>query len=166
MKSDEAAFWENVWQKMTPALVHEVIEFWSSNKMLRPDFDAEKRSRQVVFIIRSQSDKRIVGLSTVAEVKFKQLNSNNFYLFRSIILPSFRQRGLATKVIVATRNLLESLSSSDTHNLCIGMLVFVENPKLKQFKRETVWPASRMVFFGIDKEGRHIRVYYFEGARI
>jgi len=164
--NNDSAVCENVWQKMTPSLVQEVIEFWSFNKMLRPDSNVEERARQVVFIVRSNRDKSIVGLATVVEVTFKQLNGNNFYLFRSIILPAFRQQGLAAKLIVETRDFLEFISTKNIHSLCIGMLVFVENPKLKQFKRETVWPASQMTFFGVDKEGRHIRVFYFKGARI
>ncbi|MEK6781261.1 MAG: ATP-binding protein [Bacteroidota bacterium] len=163
---DAKVYFENVWLKMSPALIKEVMEFWSTNKMLRAGFAAEERAQQVVLIVRDEKEKRIVGLSTAATVTFKQLNSHNFYLYRSIILPEYRQPGLASKVIVETRDFLESFSKMVSSNRCIGLLTFVENPKVQQFRREAVWPASKMVFIGTDKEGRHIRVYYFEGARI
>lgn len=163
---DNQVFIENVWQKMSPGLEKEVITFWEDNKMLRPGFSSEERARQVALLIRSQKENKIVGVSTAATVTFKQLNSNNFYLYRSIILTGYRHPGLTSKIIVETRDLLEAFSKQDASNRCIGMLTFVENPRIQQFRREAIWPASKMAFIGVDKEGRHIRVYYFRGAVI
>lgn len=157
---------ENAWQKMSPDLIQEVIAFWNNNKMIKPGFSSEERARQVVLILRDANTKAIVGLSTAGVVTFKQLNSNNFYLYRSIILPDYRHPGLTSKVIVETRDLLEAYNKKEGNNFCKGILTFVENPRLQQFRREAVWPASKMAYIGMDKEGRHIRVYYFKGATI
>lgn len=159
-------FIENVWQKMSPASQEEVVSFWDENKMLKPGFSSEERARQVVLIIRRQQDKKIVGVSTAALVTFKQLNNNKFYLYRSIILPGYRHPGLTSKVIVETRDCLEEYSKQDLSDRCIGLLTFVENPRINQYRREAIWPASKMAFIGVDKEGRQIRVYYFRGATI
>jgi hypothetical protein len=163
---DRAVFIENVWQKVSPALVKEVINFWDENKMLKPGISSEERAQEVVLIIRSEKNKKIVSVSTAAMVTFKQLNSNNFYLYRSIILIGYRHPGLTSKIIVETRDILEAFSKQDLSSRCIGMLTFVENPRIQQFRREAIWPASKMAFIGVDKEGRHIRVYYFRGAVI
>jgi len=165
-KDDRKVFWENIWQKTTPELIREVMLFWEENKMIRPGFSTEERARQVVLIIRSVRDHKIVGLSTADVVQFKQLNSNNFYLYRSIILPEYRHPGLPDKIIIETRDFLESFNRQVTVNCCIGLLAFVENPRFQQHRREAIWPASRMAYVGIDKQGRHIRVYYFKGATI
>ncbi|MDZ7650060.1 MAG: hypothetical protein U5K54_24660 [Cytophagales bacterium] len=98
-------------------------------------------------------------------ITFKQLNNKNFYLYRSIILPGYRHPGLTSKLIVETRDFLES-ASQVILNPCIGMLTFVENPRIQQFRREAIWPASKLAYIGMDKQGRHIRVYYFRGATI
>lgn len=165
-EKDRSVWIENVWQKMSPALATEVINFWEQNKMLKPGVSVTERAQQVVLLIRKEKDKRIVGVSTAALVTFKQLNSNNFYLYRSIILPGYRHPGLTSKVIVETRDTLEAFNKQVDANPCIGMLAFVENPGIKQKRREAIWPASKMAFIGVDKEGRHIRVYYFKGAVI
>ena len=48
----------------------------------------------------------------------------------------------------------------------IGVITLVENEALKQHRNEAIWPASKMVYIGNSREGHHIRVYYFAGARI
>ncbi|MBL7859802.1 MAG: ATP-binding protein [Cyclobacteriaceae bacterium] len=157
---------EQVWQKMTLPLMDEVIAFWESNQMLRSDSSLQERARQVVFLIRDGVTQKIVGLSTAGLVNFKQLNNNTFYLYRSIILPEYRHPGLADKLTIETRNCLENFNRTVGENKAIGILVFVENLKLQQFRREAIWRSSRMAYIGMDKSGRHIRVYYFKGARI
>lgn len=157
---------ENAWQKMSPNLIQEVVAFWENNKMIKPGFSSEERARQAVLILRDADTKAIVGLSTAGIVTYKQLNSNNFYLYRSIILPGYRHPGLTSKVIVETRDLLEAYNKKEGNNFCKGILTFVENPRIQQFRREAIWPASKMAYIGMDKEGRHIRVYYFKGATI
>lgn len=154
------------WQKMSPDLIKEVVAFWDNNKMIKPGFSSEERARQVVLILRDKDTKTIVGLSTAGLVTFKQLNNNNFYLYRSIILPAYRHPGLTSRIIVDTRDYLESLHAKEEVKTVIGMLSFVENPRIQQFRREAIWPASKMAYIGMDKDGRHIRVYYFKGARI
>jgi hypothetical protein len=151
---------------MSPVLVSEVINFWDENKMLKSGFSSEERAQQVVLIIRTERDKKVVGVSTAGMVTFKQLNSNNFYLYRSIILFDYRHPGLTSKIIVETRDILEAFNKQDSVSRCIGMLTFVENPRIQQFRREAIWPASKLAFIGVDKQGRHIRVYYFKGAVI
>lgn len=164
---DNKVYLENVWQKMTPPLVAEVVKFWSDNEMLRDGIATEERARQTVMVVRSSSDNKIVGVSTAMQVVFKQLNNNLFYLFRCIILPGYRHPGLTSKIIVETRDTLEAYSkTSQSADGCIGMLTFVENPRIQQFRREAIWPASHMAYIGMDKKGRHIRVYYFRNAKI
>ena len=107
-----------------------------------------------------------MGLTSSDVVRFRQLNDNIFFLFRMIVLPAFRVPGIESKLIVATREILEAFSEKQTTNKCIGMLTFVENPQVIAARRAAVWPASKMVFIGNDKAGRQIRVYYFKGARI
>lgn len=166
LPAQDRVYIEDVWQKMTPELISHVIKFWDDNKMLRPGFSSEARARQVVLIVRREVGKEIVGLSTAELITFKQLNSNNFYMYRSIVLPGFRHPGLASKIIVETRDLLETYNKTVATNPCIGMITFVENPRIQEFRREAIWRASKMAYIGMDKQGRHIRVYYFKGATI
>jgi hypothetical protein len=156
---------ETVWQKTTPALRQEITDFWEANRMLPAGTDAGERATQAVQIVRSPEG-AIVGLTTADVVQFKQLNNNVFYLFRMSVLPQFRAPGIESKLIVDTRDVLEAYASKATVNKCIGMLTFVENPQVIAYRTWAVWPASKMVYIGSDSKGRHIRVYYFKGAKI
>ncbi|MBK7653662.1 MAG: ATP-binding protein [Flammeovirgaceae bacterium] len=134
-REENKVYWENVWQKMSPSLIQEVINFWDVNQMIKPGFSSEERAQQVVLILRCERDNKIVGLTTAGVVTFKQLNSKNFYLYRSIILPGYRHPGLTSKLIVETRDFLELANSHEVLNPCIGILTFVENPRIQQFRR-------------------------------
>lgn len=157
---------EVVWQKMTPRMVEEVVRFWTDHNMLRPGLAVSERAKQVVMVVRNEATKELVGLSTAEVVVFKQLNNNHFYMYRCVVLPGYRFPGLASKLIVETRDALEEYNKTSKLFPCIGMITFVENPRFQQARREAIWKASKMAYIGIDKKGRHIRVYYFKGATI
>ena len=155
---------ENVWGKVAGELQQHILEFWQKNNLLPPAVDATERSKQVVLTIRYKG--KIVGVTSADLIQFKQLNDNLFYMFRMAVLPQFRLPGIESKLIVESQNILEEFAKTQSTNKAIGVLVFVENPSLREKRNEAVWPASKMVYVGSDKQGRHIRVCYFKGARV
>ena len=126
--------------------------------------EAERRLEQIVFVVRTQEG-RVVGLSTAFKAYVKQLR-NYFFVFRLMIAPDYRIPGLTSRLLVSTRDFLESVSRNEPSAVPIGLLTLVQNPDLKKNRNEAVWPASKMVYIGNSPEGHHIRVYYFEHARI
>lgn len=83
-----------------------------------------------------------------------------------MLRPDYRIPGLTSRLLVSTRDFLESIHSRDESNPAIGIITLVENRRLKEHRNEAVWPASGMVYIGNSGDGHHIRVYYFKGARI
>ncbi|HZY78336.1 MAG TPA: hypothetical protein VFE50_02350 [Cyclobacteriaceae bacterium] len=156
---------ENIWRKDIPHVRDEIVAFWEANKLLPPGADARDRAMQVVLIVREPAAGKICGITSADVVQFKQLNNNNFFLFRIVIHPDFRVPGLVDKMLIETRDFLEEFSKTDPGR-CVGLLTVVENPGLIKHRNEAVWPATKMVYIGNDKQGRHIRVYYFKGSRI
>ncbi len=142
------------------------MRFWTDHQLLPDTANPEERAFEVVLVVRDASSKSIVGLTTAGVVQFKQLANKYFYLYRSVLLPDYRFPGFVSKLIVDTRDHLESRAVSGEPPGCIGLLTFVENPNIIRVRDEAVWPASKMVFIGTDSRGRQIRVYYFKGARI
>jgi ribosomal protein S18 acetylase RimI-like enzyme len=133
--------------------------------MLPSGIDPIERSGQVVLTVRHEG--KIVGLTSADFIRYHQLNDNLFYMFRMAVLPEFRVPGIESKLMVDSRDVLQNFAKDKPPaNKAIGVLVFVENPKLKQNRNEAVWPASKLVYIGSDKQGRHIRVGYFKGATI
>lgn len=156
---------ETIWRKSLPEMREEIASFWDENKLLPPGVSAEERVKEVVLLARNESGK-IVGISSAMHIQFKQLNNNYFFAYRSVILPPYRVPGLAQKMIVETRDLLEKYATTMTENKCIGMVTFVENKGVIEKINYGVWPSSKMVYIGNDKQGRQIRLYYFKGAMI
>lgn len=154
---------ENLWISQSGQSRQDIIDFWDANKLLKPGVKGEDRVKEAVLAVRNELGK-VIGVSTAFKAHFKQLN-NNFYVFRCAIAADSRAPGLMSKIIVETRDFLESVYKKDPEP-CVGLITFVENPIINKNRREAVWPASKMVYIGETPDGKQIRVYYFKGARI
>lgn len=155
---------ENLWGKHPGELQKEIITIW---KQFSPSLDAEKaedRLRQLVFVVKNEFE-QVVGISTAQKVYVKQLR-NFLYSVRLLIVPTYRQPGLASKLIVLTRDFLESIHQQDGPERSIGVITLVENKEYGETRREAIWRASQMVYIGNSGNGHQIRVYYFKGATI
>jgi hypothetical protein len=154
---------ENVWMKEVPKIKHQVIDIWKQTGGLDAA-QAMERLNQLVYVIKN-NEGNVIGMSTAFKAYIKQLR-NNLYAFRCMLIPDCRIPGLTSKLVVMTRDFLESIHEQDGPEPPIGVITLVENDRIKQSRREAIWPASKMVYIGNSKEGHHIRVYYFKGARI
>jgi hypothetical protein len=128
--------------------------------------EMQKRLTQVRFVVRT-SKGEVVGVSTAYKAFIKQLN-NFLYAYRCFIAADHRVPGLTSTLLVRTRDYLEEIHQSDgpEKERCVGVITLVENDRIMQHRREAIWPASKMVYIGNSPKGKHIRVYYFKGARI
>ncbi|HRW99105.1 MAG TPA: hypothetical protein P5280_06425 [Cyclobacteriaceae bacterium] len=155
---------ENVWRKGVGELRKEIITIW---KQYNPGLEEEKaneRIGQLVFLIKNNMG-QVVGISTAYKAYIKQLK-NYFYAIRLTILPRYRGPGMASALIVKTRDFLEAIHKQDGPERIIGMITLVENEEFKVARREAIWKASQMVYIGNSSKGHHIRVYYFKGATV
>lgn len=154
---------ENVWGRDTSHVREQVLNIWMQHRGPK-GVKAGERLKQLVFVVKT-SRGEVVGVSTAFKAYMKQLR-NHFYVFRLLIVPGYRVPGLTSKILVITRDFLESIHAAEIAETPIGLITLVENEALKQHRNEAIWPASRMVYIGNTREGHHIRVYYFAGARI
>lgn len=154
---------ENVWGKDIAPISAEVRTIWEEHGG-PVGTKADARLRQLVFVVKDPNG-RVVGISTAFKAYIARLR-NHFYAIRLMIVPDFRVPGLSSKLLVSTRDFLESIHGVEETDRAIGIITMVENAMLKEHRNEAVWPASGMVYIGNSAEGHHIRVYYFKGARI
>ena len=153
---------ENVWGKDVSGFEAQVRDLWKKHGGPIGG-SADDRLSQLAFAIRDP-DGKVVGLSTAFKVHVKRLR-NYFFAIRLLIHPDFRIPGLTSKLLVLTRDFLESISHQDDPP-AIGIITLVENRRIREKRNEAIWPASGMVYIGNSGEGHHIRVYYFKDARI
>jgi len=162
-QDNQKLVFENRWLR-DPADVHQhVLDVWKQHGGPSGE-DAVQRLRQLVFVIRNERG-QVIGMSTAFKAYVKQLR-NYFYACRLILVPDYRIPGLTSKLLVSTRDFLESIHRDEPVNPAIGLITLVENARIKEHRNEAIWPASGMVYIGNSKEGHHIRVYYFKGAEI
>ncbi len=153
---------ENVWQGASDDIRAQVLTLWRNHGGPTGAIAGE-RVRQLVFVVRDNG--RVIGISTGLKVYVRQLR-NYLFAVRLMIIPEYRIPGLTSKLMVSTRDFLESIHSKEIVKPAIGIITLVEDPLLKEERNEAIWPASGMVYIGNSAEGHHIRVYYFKGARI
>lgn len=142
----------------------DVIGFWSSEAVPLSPAQAEERAREVLFVALHESD-GLVGLCTTYLDNCAQLRMPLWH-YRTFIGDAHREADLAYHLLHHSRDYLRRQFSSGADSRAAGMLIEVENPLIKKFRNEAVWPTSRFAFIGENERGDHRRVYYFPGARV
>ncbi len=155
---------ENVWENKTVGLKEEIINFWLQVRALPTREEAENRVDQVIFVVR-YTNNNIVAVSTVYKQFNKQLN-NDFYYFRCFVGRGHRQYNLGAVLIVTARDFLNERFISKINTDVIGMFVVSENERINRKRNQAIWPYSEFIFVGKNDRGDHLRVFYFDGARI
>lgn len=155
--------YENVWSPKSQDLLDEIVEFWNKYKAIPPGESAIDRAKDVVFIIRDQTN-AVVAVST-AKINFIKFLKLNMFYYRCFVAPEYRRQGLMTKITVETRNFLEN-EHQNIKPLCAGIIAELQNKALNEYRREAVFVASGLTFIGYNKNGHQVRIYYFKGAKI
>lgn len=154
---------ECYWNRESEDEMAQVKAMWRQYHAIDDEEEIEKRIKQVVFVVKDQEG-RIGGVSTARPLQIKFLGGHFFYEFRCFIAPPFRAPGLDTFLAVKTKAFLAGLEGSGTNFK--GIVMVIENQEIKKQRTKAVWHDTEMVFAGYTKEGHHIRVGYFKGARI
>lgn len=155
---------ENVWQQERPEVVEAVTRMWLASQAFSEIDAARERATQLVYVVRNNRGE-IIGASTGFKAYIKMVK-NYFYAVRLMLDPAYRIPGLASKLLVLTRDHFQSIVHEEKENPCIGVITLVENEQIKNGLKQAIWPASKMVYVGKTKKGCPIRLYYFPGARI
>ncbi|MEO1053030.1 MAG: GNAT family N-acetyltransferase [Bacteroidota bacterium] len=161
-KSISSFSFEDVWHNKSPALKREIIAFWEVEGVLT-DEERMRRVDEVVFVARYEG--KVVGLSTVFRYYLEQLE-NHLYVYRCLISEDYRGPAVDTQLILHTRNMLELYEKTAQAPKCIGLLMVIQNEYIKKEWRWAVWAGTDMMYIGETSKGDHLRVYYFDGARI
>ncbi|MFZ6013336.1 MAG: hypothetical protein ACOYXT_23545 [Bacteroidota bacterium] len=154
---------ECIWKRDAFRDREQAKELWKRLKVFPNEATALQRVNEIVFV--AKSDNEVIGMSTVRCEKVKTLNDNYFYETRCFVSPDHRAPALDTQLIVQTKKYFENNpEASDVP--CVGLIMIVENDFIKKNWTKAVWAGTDMVFMGYTKQGHHIRVSYFKGARI
>lgn len=154
-----------VWKNITPELEAELVDFWIDNKAIGDKKQAALRSKQVVCIVREDGGK-IVGVSTAHPRVIPRLRQPMFY-YRNFIAADYRGKQLAGPFLEKSKAALQEHTKSLPKPICLGILIELENKGLAAHRNEAVWPeAGGTTFIGYSPKGLHLRVSYFDDAKL
>jgi len=139
---------ENVYLRTTDAQRSEILALWRDEGAGLSRVDAERSSREAVFLVRRRSGE-LAGVSNVALVRLK--GGKRFYSFSLFLRPRDRVPFLMVKVCDATRDFLRDFK----HPLGQpeGMLNVNENHKLMRPGMRRVFARQGYQYWGQTAQG-------------
>lgn len=155
---------DNVWEEKSADLKEEIVDFWLREGALGSREQAEQRVSQVVMVARDSFDE-VVGVCTAYPRQNSQIRQV-FYHYRTFVAAAHRKGSIAYRLVLAARDYFNGRFTQGHDPHIIGMIIEVENEGLRNKFDIAVWPTTGFVFIGYNHRGDHVRVYYFDEARI
>jgi hypothetical protein len=152
-----------VWKNITPEIETALVDFWIENKAIADKKQATERVKQVVCI--AKDGDKIVGASTAHPRVIPRLRQPMYY-YRNFIAADYRGQQLGAPFLNKSKEALQEYSKSLEKPLCLGILMELENKALAAHRNDAIWPEVGAVFIGYSPKGLHLRVIYFDDARL
>ena len=131
-----------LWQTPDELYEQKILDFWRNLNIQIPE-TPEKRVKEAIYAVLYQD--KIIGLST-AYVQYFEFIGHQFYFYRSIIHPDFRQPGLAAKLLEDSVALLNELSNPENPDGVKGVIIVIDNKDLKK-RNMAIWPIASFHFY-------------------
>ena len=147
----------------SPASEDDVVRLWT----LEAGLPAEEARRRLAEVVRVATDSAglLCGISTAYVDRQEQLELPMWHI-RAFVSDSHRAGNLASNLLLAVRlHVIEEFESGRQPSVP-GAVVEVENMGIERVFPQAVWPYNEFVFIGVTPGGAHLRVFWFEGARI
>lgn len=162
---------EGVWPAPSDAVREEVVNFWLAESAIPDLAVAHQRAHQLLVIARAL-DGHVAGVSTAVRMRVEQLGFECFY-YRTFVGQAHRARGIRStqlvwKILGKSYRLLNERFQQGEDPGVLGLYAEMENPSIMRVRNEAVWEEDGMnfVFIGRTQDGRHLRIWYFDGVRI
>ena len=151
------------WRRDDPAIEADAIAFWRRLAILPGKVAPEARAKELVAA--AYKDGRLVGVTTATLDRLEFLRAR-LAMLRGAVDPEFRRGRAGLALALYSRDLIARWSSDHPDERVAGLGAIVESPDLIARQREPVWPQTGFVLVGYTKDGRQIRVSWFENFRL
>jgi hypothetical protein len=148
---------QNVYCRTTSGQRSEVIAFWRDEEALNNTAEAERRSHEAVFLVRTSSGE-LAGLSTVGFMRLR--DGRTFYAYRMFLRKQDRVPYLMLAVVLATRDFLKAFPHPDMQPT--GILHVNENPKLRRPGMRRLFEREGYRFWGTTPQGEDVWAVEFD----
>jgi hypothetical protein len=141
----------------------DVIAFWEREGAVVGE-EARRRVHEVQ-LVGFERDTGIAAISTAYLQRSDQLRMDLWY-YRGFVGRAHRQRSIASYFAVQGIGHMEQRFISGEDTRAGGVIFEIENDFLKTFLNRGQWLPSDFTFIGENQRGDHVRVHYFEGAKV
>jgi hypothetical protein len=155
---------EIVWGAVTPELREEVISLWLAENALPNREACEARVGELVAVGRDP-DGRVAAIST-AYRRFNAMLDCTLLYMRFFVAEHARQSGIGLSALTAVVAFFDAKYEAGEETLAAGMFLVIENEMLMRVRNQGLWPETRFVYVGKNDAGHHLRVHFFDGARV
>ena len=145
----------------SPASEDDIIELWRTQAGL----DEEEARQRLPKIIRSRLTPRR-ALRDLDRVRHGQPAARPADGHVRAFVADERGRDLASNLLLGIRLYAIDEFESGRRPDVPGEVVEVENMMIEQRFPQAIWPYNEFVFIGVTPAGAHLRVFWFDGARV
>ena len=153
-----------VWKHLTPELSAELIDLWGLTNAIPDPEKATVRAQQAVCIARNDSG-AVCGVGTAFVRVLPRLRQPMYY-YRQFFAPDFRGQKQAIPFLNRARQVLQDYNAGLAEPESLGVLLELENQQLAARDTRAYEPAADSTFIGYSPRGLHLRVSYFDDARL
>jgi hypothetical protein len=153
-----------VWKNITPEISAELIDLWSRTQAIPDADEAAARASQAVCIVRD-TDGVACGVGTAAVRVLPRLRQPMYY-YRQFFVPEFRGQKQTIPFFNRARRVLQDYNVALAKPESLGVLVELESHLLATHYTRAYEPAAESTFIGYSPRGLHLRVSYFDDARL
>jgi hypothetical protein len=153
---------ETVWNVCSPALIEEVIAFWTAENALPTEDDPAVRAGQTVVVARDR-DGGIAGTCT-AYLRVVPRLGQPMYYYRMFFSSGHRRKYSIIPMMKEAQKALSAYNSGLPKPESLGVVLEVENANLRSHTTPT-WPVG-FNFIGYSPRRLPLYAYYFPDARL
>jgi hypothetical protein len=153
-----------VWQRRCPAAVEDVKVLWNRLGALPQTVSAEERAHELCAA--AYWDGGLGGVSTVRMGSLPSLPYCRLGFLRILVAPEHRLEGIALKLCLFSRDVLEKWSQDNPKEKLLGMAATIESPALAEQSKRPLWPQTGLNLVGYTPKGEQIRIVWFAHARL
>src|SRR5262245_37533811 len=153
-----------VWRQNNPAIAEDTKALWNRLNALPTGASAEQRVNELC--VAAYCDHELAGVSTVNIGTLPSLPRCRLGFLRVLVAPEYRLHGLARKLAVFSRDVLEQWSRDNPAEKLLGMAAIIEGQDFAERSKIPFWPASGLALAGRTANGQQIRIVWFAHARL
>ena len=153
------------WQRNDTKIVQDAIVFWQHLQALPAGVTGEERVAELCAAAYVSDE--LVGVSTI-QLRLSPGLRCRLGFFRCLVSPAHRDRRLARRLTVYSRELLDQWSKEHPDEKVLGMAFRLENPNFDLLGKRPVWHAGKASFWfiGYSRDGEQMRLTWFDHARL